>query len=79
MIKLGEDLTDEDLPNLTCQRLSIEAKEPTILRVLDLLCHNELCRALGYARNHEIKLSSVQRFFAHFFDIGLGKIEKQDA
>ena len=78
MVKAGDDLTDAQIASFTCRRLEIEEKEPTILRVLDLICHNELCRAMGYERREERKLSWCQIFFAQFFDLGLSKIERED-
>lgn len=33
------------------QRLAIERDEPPIYRALDLLCHNELCRAEGFTQD----------------------------
>ncbi len=77
MTKAGANLSDEQLGDFVCRRLEIEEKEPTILRVLDLVCHNELCRAMGYERCAEVKLSWGQRFFAQFFDVGLSKIEME--
>jgi hypothetical protein len=77
MIKAGDNVTDAEIAGFTCDRLEIEEKEPTVLRVLDLLCHNELCNALGYDRSHQIRLSWFQRCSAHFFDSGLSRIERQ--
>ena len=73
MVKAGDDLTDAEIADFICRRLEIESEEPTILRVLDLLCHNELCRALGYEKCHEKQLSGFQIFCAHFFDVGLSQ------
>ena len=42
--------TDERVRNWTAQQLLIEADEPPVLRVLDILCHNELLLAMGYPR-----------------------------
>jgi hypothetical protein len=41
------------------KRLEIERDEPPIYRALDLLCHNELCRAEGIAQN--IKVGCFER------------------
>ncbi len=73
--KTGGALSREQLTEFTTQRLRIEAKEPPILRVLDLQCHNELCRAIG--RTDEcVSIGPFQRFFAQFMDINLAKLEK---
>lgn len=50
------------------ERLSIEADEPPIRRVLDTLCHNELWRAMGYPESEVAPVSFLQRVFAHYFD-----------
>jgi hypothetical protein len=46
-IVLAGDPTEASLRAHTAKRLEIEADEPPILRTLDRLCHNELCRAMG--------------------------------
>lgn len=72
----GGNLSEGEITNLTCRRLEIEEEEPTVLRVLDLQCHNELCRALGYESCHEVKLTWYQRLFAQYFDSGMGSIAR---
>lgn len=37
-----------DSEKIRRRRLSIEAEEPPIHRALDLLCHNEVCAAIGW-------------------------------
>lgn len=59
--------TEAMLYSLTSDRLSIEADEPPIFRNLDILCHNELLRAMGQ-RDAVAKLSPFQRLSAQFFD-----------
>ena len=41
------NLTDEEHEELTRARLDIEATEPPVLRLLDVICHYELLKALG--------------------------------
>lgn len=55
------------------ERLSIEADEPPVLRVLDCLCHNELVKAMGYDEKHLTKVTGTQRFFAQFFDVDVDR------
>lgn len=44
----GADQNDDKaLISAERRRLQIEAEEPQAYRALDVLCHNELCRALG--------------------------------
>jgi hypothetical protein len=47
------DAATPDLEKIRQQRLAIEAEEPPIYRALDLLCHNELCAAMGYDRRKQ--------------------------
>ena len=39
--------SDSEYVSLNQARLSLEASEPPPLRVLDVVCHNELCIAIG--------------------------------
>ena len=65
----GNDEADNDkLKEWRSERLSIEANEPPVLRVLDTLCHNELLRAGGHT-NHYVPVGRIQRTFAQFRDI----------
>lgn len=57
------------------ERLLIESEEPPPLRVLDIICHNELMKAMGYSNSELAKVLWYQRLFAHFFDIAPHKIE----
>lgn len=79
LIKVGDDLTEKQLADFTCKRLEIEQEEPTVLRILDILCHNELCSAMGYERSEHYKISWTQRFCAQFFDLNLSKFERDSA
>lgn len=60
--------TEERLQAVTEKRLTIEASEPPVLRVLDIICHNEQMRAEGYKRGALAKIGPLQYLFAHFFD-----------
>lgn len=46
----GRSLEDTEHERLTGERLRIEATEPTVLRLLDVMCHYELLRSLGEER-----------------------------
>lgn len=50
-------------------RLEIEVDEPPVHRVLDMMCHNELLRAMGYEKSHFARIRLHQRLLAHFFDV----------
>lgn len=65
----NEDL----LRKIAHSRMSIEAEEPPVLRVLDCICHNELCKALG--REGRVKIGLLQKFCANFFDYDVDSIK----
>lgn len=58
-----------DLAEHRAKRLSLEAGEPPILRVLDTVCHNELCIAMKNSE-YTYELSFWRRALAHFSDFG---------
>ena len=60
----------EQMPEWQAARLTIEAEEPPVLRVLDTLCHNELMRAMGYPASQWIRVAWHQRLLAQFVDVG---------
>ncbi|HEY2975896.1 MAG TPA: hypothetical protein VGJ48_25505, partial [Pyrinomonadaceae bacterium] len=47
------------------KRRTIEADEPSILRALDAICHNEQLIADGYAEGDLLEIKGHQRLFAH--------------
>lgn len=65
---------EQRLKEFTAERLDIEADEPPPLHVLNVICHNELVRALGYGQEHLVPLKWYQRLLAHFFDIREGSL-----
>jgi len=68
--KLLADPSEDLLHEITERRLTIEAEEPPILRVLDMLCHNEELRSEGRPQL-QARITWPQRLFAQFFDVGL--------
>ncbi len=62
------DASNEGLYAATEARLTIEAEEPPVLRVLDVICHNDQMRAMGYKKEELVEVGMVQSLFAHFFD-----------
>lgn len=69
-----EKAEQKDIIKLTALRLTIEANEPPVYRVLDALCHNELCKALGYGENSFFKISGLQAALANWIDFFPGKM-----
>ena len=63
------NLTEKLIRDVRDKRLKIESTEPPALRVLDTLCRNELMRAMGYEKDKMIKVSTMQRLCAPFFDL----------
>jgi len=61
------------LRQLQAERVSIEAEEPPILRVLDTLCHNELLRAEGQPEGRA-HVGFWQRTLAQVFDLRADRI-----
>ena len=71
------NMTAESILVLQIRRLDIEAKEPPVYRVLDVICHNEVAKALGYSKKHRVGgVTWLQRLFKNIFDIGADRLEK---
>ena len=70
---IAPDATDR-LSQIRNQRLSIEADEPPIYRVLDTICHNEVMRSLGHQDEDLIKVPSRMYRMANWTDIGFHKL-----
>ena len=67
MVALGDDPPEEEVRKLHMEVLDLEAEEPPVLHVLNVICHNELLRAEGREdKPHDI--STVQRWLAPFCD-----------
>jgi hypothetical protein len=70
MVLFGDEATEPQLRKIVSDRLAIEGDEPPVLTVLNMLCHNELVIAGGYARDELISITTGQRFCAHLFSYG---------
>lgn len=58
--------TEDNLKKWEIERLLIEQDEPPVLKVLDLICHNE--QAIAQGDNDNIyKVSRLQSFLRHFW------------
>ena len=74
-MELAEKPMDaKSLAEFTARRLEVEADEPPVHRVLDMMCHNELLRAMGYDKSHFARIWFYQRWLAHFFDFQDDKV-----
>jgi hypothetical protein len=67
----------ENLASFINQRLLIEEEEPPTLRVLDVYCHNELAKALGYSEKWRVKIGGFQSFIKQLWDYGADKLERE--
>ncbi len=76
-IKRAGQLNSEQVNAFIADRLAIEADEPPALRVLDTICHNELCRALGYKSRDFYKVDPVQGFFANIIDLWPWRMKRE--
>lgn len=65
-----EGVSKSDILEFTARRLEIEAQEPPPLRILDMICHNELCRAMGYGESEQVKIRWYQRLLCQIIDVG---------
>ena len=72
----NRDLEAEDEERFRRRRLEIEADEPAKMRVMDTLCHNELCEA-AYPDHSIYPVAAWRRWLGHFIDIGEGKTDGQ--
>lgn len=66
----------DDYVAWTKERLSIEAEDPHTLKVLDVICHNELVRAGEYGDEQMAHIGICQRLVAQFMDIRADKLKK---
>lgn len=69
--------TEEDVRRWKQKRLEIEKKEPPKRAILDSMCHNELCRSMGYGEEECVDIKPWQRAIAQFSNIGEHTITKK--
>lgn len=74
ILTLKGQLTEQDLRDLRAEVLSIEAREPPIKRYLDLICHNQVARAIGSDDLEPLKW--WQRFLAQYLN-GDGALQRE--
>ena len=70
------DINEAALRKLQARRLDIEEKEPPILRILDVMCHNEEVLASGYGPESFKEVRWPQRVLASFFDLSVHSFQK---
>ncbi len=78
--RLQDDDSDETVAAVAKERLGVEAAEPPVMRVLDVICHNELLTAMGYEGNilqqERVRLTRLQRLTANLFNWGEHRLIK---
>lgn len=72
----NRDIDAKDEFEFRRRRLEIEADEPAKMRVMDVLCHNELCEA-RYPDELVYPVSPWRRWLGHFIDVGEGSAPGQ--
>lgn len=60
------DMSEHELRELRGEILSVEAREPPIKRYLDLICHNQVARAIGSDDIEPLKF--WQRWLAQYLN-----------
>ena len=77
-LKIEGDISVETIARANQQRAEIQVNEPKVLRVLDVMCHNETNQSLGHNHNF-YKIRSYQKWFAKYFDLGPISFKEQEA
>lgn len=78
IVLAGKALDDSALDRFDGDRLVLESKEPPVLRVLDVICHNELLRAMGEG-GRAVRVSRLQRALAQFLDFRTDQFKEVSA
>lgn len=74
---LGSE-SEERLLEVAEARLSIEAEEPPVMHVLNIICHNETMRAMGFKKEDLPKIGWFQSFVSQVFDFRESSIHNPD-
>ena len=69
MTRAGEFPIEAELHGFSGRRLDIEAREPPLKHVLNIICHNEVMRAEGFPPEKLVELGFWQRALAQLVDI----------
>lgn len=68
------DPTEEQRRSFMARRLEVEADEPPVLRVVDIMCHNELAEAMGYGQKDTYIVPWYLHLTGHFTNWFEGRI-----
>lgn len=75
-LSCSDECDEELLKSIQAERLAIEAEEPPVYQVLDVICHNEQMRAMGYPRSQWARVEWYQSICAQFFDVNPSSLEQ---
>ncbi len=67
-IVTSADQPDDGYAEYWSERLDIEADEPPPMNVLNMVCHNEMLRAMGYPIEDQVEIKWYLRWFCNWFD-----------
>lgn len=66
VITMKNQISEQDLRDISAEILTIETREPPIKRYLDLICHNQVARSIG---SDDIeKITPLQKTFAQYLN-----------
>lgn len=68
-MRLLDATSEEDLTAAQRERLAIESDEPPVMHVVDMICHNEMLREMGYDQSHYAGIRWWHRLTANFTDL----------
>jgi hypothetical protein len=77
IIAAGKDITEKQLNEFVVRRLEIEEDEPPQLRVLNVLCHNDVVKALGSDKKYLVHVGFWTRLTSDICDFGADNLERQ--
>ena len=77
MVRAGEQIDPEELNEFTARRLEIEMREPPLLKVLNIVCHNEEIIARGLSVS-TVPVTLLKRGMAAFLDLNVHRLLAQE-
>ena len=75
--KISVSPEDNKYKDYYSERLDIEADEPPVRSILNMMCYNEILRAKGYPLEDQVTIKWYQRLFCHWIDFGEFSIQRK--
>jgi len=69
------EVTEQQIIHYKTTRLDIESNEPPKKAILDIICHNELVKAMGI-QNETYHITPIQNFLSNYKDFQLCQVRK---